>query len=47
MAAEKEAEPAITVDTAISADGIPISYEVRGGGEPALVFVPGWCCDRS
>ena len=44
---EKGAEPAIIVDTAISADGIPISYEVRGRGEPALVFVHGWCCDRS
>jgi len=45
--AEKEAEPAIIVDTAISSDGIPISYEVRGRGEPALIFVHGWCCDRS
>jgi len=44
---EKGAEPAIIVDTAISADGVPISYEVRGRGEPALVFIHGWCCDRS
>jgi pimeloyl-ACP methyl ester carboxylesterase len=28
-----------------SADGTPISYEVRGEGEPALVFVHGWSCD--
>ncbi len=28
-----------------SSDGTPISYEVRGGGEPTLVFVHGWSCD--
>jgi pimeloyl-ACP methyl ester carboxylesterase len=44
---EKGAEPAIIVDTAISADGVPISYEVRGTCEPALIFVHGWCCGRS
>ncbi len=47
VAAEKEAEPTIIVNNAISADGISIAYEVRGEGEPALVFVHGWCCDRS
>src|SRR4030042_2442379 len=47
VSAEKGAKPAITIDTAISSDGIPISYEVRGKGEPALIFVHGWCCDRS
>ncbi len=31
----------------LSADGIPIHYEVHGRGEPALVFVHGWTCDRS
>jgi pimeloyl-ACP methyl ester carboxylesterase len=30
-----------------SRDGIPVSYEVHGSGEPALVFVHGWSCDRS
>jgi len=30
-----------------SPDGIPIAYEVRGEGTPALVFVHGWSCDRS
>lgn len=29
-----------------SADGVPIHYDVRGNGTPALVFVHGWCCDR-
>ena len=28
-----------------SQDGTPISYEVFGAGEPALVFVHGWSCD--
>ena len=30
-----------------SADGIPIAFEVRGSGSPALVFVHGWSCDRT
>jgi pimeloyl-ACP methyl ester carboxylesterase len=30
-----------------SADGIPIVFDVRGAGSPALVFVHGWSCDRS
>ena len=29
-----------------SADGIPISYSMQGKGEPAIVFVHCWCCDR-
>jgi pimeloyl-ACP methyl ester carboxylesterase len=28
-----------------SKDGVPISYEVYGNGEPTLVFVHGWSCD--
>lgn len=32
---------------ATSADGVPISYETLGVGNPALVFVHGWSCDRS
>ena len=30
-----------------SADGIPVHFEVKGGGAPALVFVHGWSCDRT
>ena len=30
---------------AFSKDGTPVSYEVYGAGEPALVFVHGWSCD--
>jgi len=33
--------------TAISADGIQISFHVQGSGTPALVFVHGWCCDKT
>ena len=33
--------PRITLST----DGVPISYEVHGDGEPTLVFVHGWSCD--
>jgi len=32
---------------AISADAVPIHYDVYGTGLPALVFVHGWLCDRS
>ena len=35
------------VGSIASADGVMISYEVAGKGEPTLVFVHGWSCDRS
>ena len=35
------------VDSVASADGVMIHYEVVGAGEPALVLVHGWSCDRS
>lgn len=28
-----------------SADGVTIAYHLEGSGDPALVFVHGWCCD--
>ncbi len=34
-------------NVAISEDGVEIKFDVQGEGEPALVFVHGWCCDRS
>jgi len=46
VAAEKETKPTIIVDNAISADGVSIAYEVRGEGEPALIFVHGWSNNR-
>lgn len=30
-----------------SYDGLLISYEKHGSGDTALVFVHGWCCDKS
>lgn len=30
-----------------STDGVPIRYETHGEGEPAVVLVHGWSCDRS
>jgi pimeloyl-ACP methyl ester carboxylesterase len=44
---EKEEQPSVIVDNAISADGVSIAYEVRGEGEPNLVFVHGWSSKRS
>ena len=32
---------------ALSSDGVSISYNLQGKGEPALVFVHGWSCDKS
>ena len=33
--------------TYTAADGTAIAYEVRGSGEPTLVFIHCWACDRS
>ncbi|MBU8921828.1 MAG: alpha/beta hydrolase [Bacteroidales bacterium] len=35
------------IATTRSVDGLEITYEFHGKGSPALVFVHGWCCDRS
>ena len=37
----------VTTGEALSGDGVPIHYAVRGTGGPALVFVHGWACDRT
>jgi pimeloyl-ACP methyl ester carboxylesterase len=34
------------MSTARTADGVRVAYEDRGDGEPALLFLPGWCTDR-
>ena len=31
----------------LSADNVPIIYNVQGSGRPVLVFVHGWCCDKT
>lgn len=51
-AALPEAEPKSPATTSAtgdvpSADRVIIRYEVHGAGEPALVFIHGWCCDRT
>jgi pimeloyl-ACP methyl ester carboxylesterase len=38
---------AVKQGTTSSVDGVAIAYDVRGEGDPALVFVHGWCCDRA
>ena len=40
-------ERAHSAQISISSDGVDIHYEVHGEGEPALVFIHGWSCDRS
>ena len=45
--ARREAPPPpATEGVATAPDGVSIAYEVRGAGEPALVFIHGWCCNR-
>jgi pimeloyl-ACP methyl ester carboxylesterase len=34
-------------DVVASADGLPIRFDSTGHGDPVLVFVHGWSCDRS
>lgn len=52
-ACRKEAQaPATTVATVVvdsvaSEDGLMIYYDVRGTGDKTLLFIHGWCCDRS
>ena len=42
--------PVVTIDRGAevvsAADGVPIHYIVQGKGEPALVFIHCWSCDR-
>jgi len=45
LAAHRD-KPGVEIGTTISADGVQIRYQLKGKGEPTLVFVHGWCCDR-
>jgi pimeloyl-ACP methyl ester carboxylesterase len=45
--AKQDYKHTTTVDSALSADGVSIHYQVQGKGKPALIFIHGWCCDRS
>ncbi|HEY6277106.1 MAG TPA: alpha/beta hydrolase, partial [Streptosporangiaceae bacterium] len=31
----------------ISRDGVRLVYQSAGAGDPPMIFVHGWCCDRS
>jgi pimeloyl-ACP methyl ester carboxylesterase len=31
----------------VSAPGVSLAYDVAGAGDPPMIFVHGWCCDRS
>jgi pimeloyl-ACP methyl ester carboxylesterase len=42
---DRESSPVI--GKATSKDGVSIVYEDQGKGDPALVFVHGWSCDRT
>ncbi len=44
MGSPRSASP--LADTAISKDGLAIAYDVKGEGQPALVFVHDWACNR-
>lgn len=42
-----ESSPQWVSGRATSADGVSVHFETAGDGSPALVFVHGWCCDRT
>jgi pimeloyl-ACP methyl ester carboxylesterase len=31
----------------VERDGVKVAYETAGRGDPGMVFVHGWACDRS
>jgi len=37
----------VTVAEHISEAGIRLVYDTAGAGDPPMVFIHGWCCDRS
>lgn len=41
------AQPAGNTAVVNAADGVPIHYAVQGKGDPALVFIHCWGCDRN
>lgn len=47
LAAACDRAPPQGEGTVTAADGTPIAYEVRGEGDPALVFIHCWACNRS
>ncbi|MCK4871574.1 MAG: alpha/beta hydrolase [Phycisphaerales bacterium] len=45
-ASDDSPQPPQTGRTA-SFDGLEIAYDAQGGGDPTIVFIHGWCCDRT
>jgi pimeloyl-ACP methyl ester carboxylesterase len=39
--------PAPVTAAVRAADGVKIAFDARGEGEPSIVFIHGWCCDRT
>ena len=44
--AEPEAAIGVVSGSVTAADGLPVAYDVRGGGDVNLVFVHCWSCNR-
>ena len=47
LAASPAAPLTLLTGSVKAADGVEIRYEASGNGEPAIVFVHGWSCDRT
>lgn len=47
LAASPAAALTVLTGSVKAPDGVEIRYEASGNGEPAIVFVHGWSCDRS
>jgi pimeloyl-ACP methyl ester carboxylesterase len=46
-ATARAARPTVETGVVTAADGVPLVYDVRGAGEPAVLLVHGWRCDRA
>jgi len=47
LAASPAAPLTVLTGSVKAPDGVEIRYEAAGNGEPAIVFVHGWSCDRT
>ena len=46
LIAQHASEPVLSVASR-APDGARIAYDVHGAGEPAVVLIHGWCCNRT
>jgi pimeloyl-ACP methyl ester carboxylesterase len=37
----------MTMAESVSVAGLSLAYDTAGAGDPPMIFVHGWCCDRS